>query len=415
MATPNGLYQEVFQKIFAVTRPIKLRKSAVTRLALVVTGLIGAHSCVIGQIAEELADLELTKASEAAHIERRLRRTLRDQRLTPETCYEPLVREVIDWFTPLWEERQVRLIVDESSQDERVHLFRISLAYWGGAVPLVWALWPQNQAQEPGTYWTHVDAVLRRVAALLPRGLDVVVLADRAYDIPAFVDRITAWGWHWLVRCKAHGTLRLRDRQGREEAVAAVIARVLPHPDTRWKGQRAIFKAAGWRSAHLVAVWERGAKEPLVTLSDLPCRWEVHALYDERFWIEPSFRTEKSHGWQWEANRVVGIERQQVLLTAMAWATLIVLCLGRPAAQERLDQQVHRARQRVQRQRQPAQPQPARASLFTLGWHRAHRWLYSHLVAPLCWLLDQITAPSWNTRWQQSQAHLFLFYQTVRL
>lgn len=415
MATRNGLYQEVFQKIFAVTRPIQLRKSAVTRLALLVTGIMAARSCVVGQVAGELADLDLTKAREAAHIERRLRRTLRDPRLRPETCYEPVLRGVIDWFTPLGQERQVTLIVDESSQDARVHLFRVSLAYWGTAVPLVWALWPQNQAQEPGTYWTQVDAVLERVAALLPRGLEVVVVADRDYDIPPFIDRIAARGWHWLVRCKATSSLRLRDPHGHEAGVAEVIARVLPHPDTRWKGRRLLFKAAGWRTANLVAVWARGYKEPLVTLSDLPCRWEVHGIYDARFWIEPSFRNDKSRGWQWEANHVATIERQQVLLTAMAWATLLVLCLGRTAAHTHLQRQVQRAHQRVRRHRPPAKPQPARASLFTLGWHHAHRWLYQQVVAPVRWLLDEITAPSWNSRWQQSQAHLLLFLQTVRL
>lgn len=415
MATPNGLYQEVFQKIWMITRAIALRKSAVTRLALLVTGIMGARSCVIGQIAGELADLELTNASEAAHIERRLRRTLRDGRLRPETCYEPVLRSVIDWFTPLSQERQVTLIVDESSQDERVHLFRISLAYWGTALPLVWAVWPQNQTQTQGSYWTHVDTVLRRVAALLPRGLEVVVVADRDYDIPPFIDRIAAWGWHWLVRCKAHSSLRLRDRHGHEASVAVVMAHVLPHPDTRWKGRRSVFKRAGWRTANLVAVWARGYKEPLVTLSDLPGRWEVHGLYDARFWIEPSFRTDKSRGWQWEANHVAQIERQQVLLTAMAWATLLTLCLGRADAQVHLQRHVRRAHQRVDRQRPPATPQPARASLFTLGWHRAHRWLYQHVFAPVRWLLDDITAPSWNHQCQQSQAHLFLFLQTVRL
>jgi hypothetical protein len=413
-ATPE-LYQEVFQKITAVTRASGLSKHPRRRLAWVVTGIIGARSCGGAAIARELYALGVTRASGPDSVARTVRRILGDRRLRPETCYEPVLRDAIDWFSPLWDQRSVVLIVDESSQDERVHLFRVSLAYWGGALPLVWALWPQNERQAPGTYWQQVDRVLARVAALLPRGLDVVVVADRAYDIPPFIDRIAAYGWHWLVRCKAKGTVRYRVGDGREAPLSERIAREVGTPGRRWKARVQVFKEAGWREASVVAVWAPQAEEPLVTLSDLPPRWDVHAAYDSRFWTEPGFRNDKSQGWQWEDNRVTGIERQNVLLTAMAWATLLVLCLGRAEAQDRLDAQLPRAQKRLARGRSPAKPQPARESLFTLGWHVAHRWLYHNARGHLRWLLDAISLLSWSNRWFQSQARLFIFFQTVRL
>ena len=413
-ATPE-LYQEVFQKITAETRARGLGKHPRRRLAWVTTGIIGAHSCVLAAMAKELYALGVTRATSAESVERTLRRILRDTRLTPETCYEPVLRSVIDWFSLLWNQRYLVLIVDESSQDERVHLFRVSLAYWGGALPLVWALWPQNHAQPEGTYWQKVDAVLARVAALLPRGLEVLVVADRAYDIPPFVDRIAARDWHWLVRCKANGSVCYQNWQGREEPLRERITREVGAPGRRWKARGKVFKEAGWREASVVAVWEPTAKEPLVTLSDLPPRWELHAGYDGRFWTEPGFRNDKSAGWQWEDNRVEDIAHQNVLLTAMAWATLTVLCLGRAEAQRRLQTQLPRARKRLTRDRSPAKPQPARDSLFTLGWHVAHRWLYRTTHVHLRWLLDEISPLSWTARWFQSQARLFIFFQTVRL
>lgn len=412
-ATPE-LYQEVFQKITEVMGQQGLGKHARRRLSWVTTGIIGAKNCVLAAIARELHALGVSKASEPAAVERTLRRILNDPRLRASTCYEPVLRGAIDWFSLLLQDRYLVLIVDESSQDERVHLFRVSLAYWGGALPLVWALWEQNQRLEPGTYWQKVDEVLRRVAALLPRGLEVIVVADRAYDIPPFVDRLAAYDWHWVVRCKANGSLRCRDRLDREEGLQARLARVVRAPGARWKGQLDVFKDAGWRAVSVVAVWEPRAKEPLVTLSDLPPRWDLHAFYDGRFWTEPGFRNDKSHGWQWEENQVEGIERQEVLLTAMAWATLVVLCLGRAEAQRHLAQQDTRAGKRVERGRSPAKPQPARESLFTLGCHAAHRWLYRTAHPDLSWLLDDISLLSWSDRFFQAQARLFLRYQTVR-
>ena len=41
---------------------------------------------------------------------------------------------------------------------------------------------------EDGEYWRRMDAVLDRAAACVPAGLDVILTADRAFDIPPFVD-----------------------------------------------------------------------------------------------------------------------------------------------------------------------------------------------------------------------------------
>lgn len=68
-----------------------------------------------------------------------MRRTLNDLRLQAATCYEPLVPAVLAEPALLQGRRHLTLIVDESTQEERTHLLRVSLAYWGGALPLAWA------------------------------------------------------------------------------------------------------------------------------------------------------------------------------------------------------------------------------------------------------------------------------------
>ena len=78
------------------------------------------------------------------------------------------------------------LIVDESSKAEELHLLRLSLAYLGTSL-LSFAT---------GQYWAEVDALLTDAAAIVPTDLAAVVVADRAYDVPAFVDRVAAHGWH---------------------------------------------------------------------------------------------------------------------------------------------------------------------------------------------------------------------------
>ena len=94
--------------------------------------------------------------------------------------------------------------------------------------------------------------MLDHAAAVLPTDLIVIVVADRAYDVPAFIDCITARNWHWIVRCKANGSLRFRDRAGHEHALRDLVRQHLPGPGRCWKSRGQVFKA-------LMQLHERGS------------------------------------------------------------------------------------------------------------------------------------------------------------
>jgi hypothetical protein len=413
MPAQAELYAVVERKLQEVLVGEGLRITTVRRLALLIVGLIGAQSSVVSRMATGLWEAGVSTA-ERLSILRRLRRSLCDRRLTAATCYEPAVRTLVDWAGLQQRATPVILALDESSQDERVHLLRVSLTYWGTALPLAWTIWPQNVAQEDGAYWTQLDQVLDRTAGLVPAGLEVVMTADRAFDIAPFVDRLAARAWHWVIRLKAEGTHRFVDHQGREHSLRALIHRHVAAPGQRWKARGQIFKGAGWRAASVVAVWAPGAKERLVVITDLPPRWEVLRQYDRRFWIETGFRTDKSSGWQWEANQVADLDRQRRLLVAMAWASLLVLLLGLAEARTCLAAVTATTRQPLAHRRPPT-PQPARESLFSLGLRIARRWLARTAPPTFSWRLSRLASASWTARWRQAQSHRFLFSQSVPL
>lgn len=413
MPAQAELYAVVVSKLQEVLRGEGVRITTIRRLALLIAGLVSAQSSVVSRMASGLWVAGVGTA-ERMSILRRLRRTLRDRRVTADTCYEPAVRTLIHWAELQRWGKPAILALDESSQDDRIHLLRVSLTYWGTAIPLAWEIWPQNVALDAGEYWRRMDLVLARTAGLLPDGLHVIMTADRAFDIPPFVERIAARGWHWVVRLKAEGANRFQDHQGREHSLRALIHRHVAAPGQRWKARGRIFKGAGWCTASLIAVWASGAKERLVVITDLPPRWQVLAHYDRRFWIEPGFRTDKSSGWQWEANHVADLDRQNRLLVAMAWATLLVLCLGLAEARTCLAAVTAATQQRPGHRRTP-KPQPARESLFTLGLRIARRWLARTSLPSFLWLLSHLAAPSWTSLWRQAQSHRLLFSQTVPL
>lgn len=419
MPASNPLYHEIRTHIRRHCPEADVPVSAADRLALLVTGLLAAQSCVLTKVAIELAVLRLTAALVVESIGRRLRRTLNDPALTAAQCYTPLLPRVLGWTGPASAGQRITLILDESSHTDHIHLFRLSLPYRGGAIPLAWAVWEQNVALPDGTYWQEVDAVLATVAGLLPPGAEVVVVGDRAFAVPALLDRLAARGWHWVLRLTTTGSHRFCPDGGTELALSTAVQRHLGRPGTRWRTRGELFKDAGWRAVGLVGVWAVGSKESLVVITDLPPTWAVLRLYDRRLGcphgaIEPGFRNDKSRGWQWERSQVRGVAHHRVLLVALAWATLVALCLGAGEAAG----QVRRLAQRPARWRagrwRCAKPQPARESLFTLGLGQARHWLYGTTRRAWRWRLPDLDAPSWTAEWRLHQALRFIFGTPVR-
>lgn len=402
MSAHLPLFHDVLERI-SLTVPT-VRKTGRVRLALLITGILAAHSCVQVAVAEELFHLDLTRAHSLDSIGRRLRRILGDARLDPVTCYEPAIRAIVDWDAVRSATGQIVLILDESTADDRIHLLRIALAYRGGALPLVWAAWEQNVAQPTGFYWQTMDTLLARVAALLPPDLSVIVLADRAYDIPPMLDRLAARGWHWVLRLKAKGSTRFLDVQGREQPVRVLLGHRLRKRGWRCKARGKLFKDAGWREVSIVGLWAMREDAALVIISDLPATYALLVRYRQRFWIEPSFRNDKRAGWHWEDCQVRELAHQQVLLLALAWATLITLCLGCERAEQALEEQTRRPARR---------PQPARFSLFTLGLQVLRAFIHHPDRWHLRWRLPALDAPSWNDQWLTLQRRQLLG-QTVR-
>jgi hypothetical protein len=313
-----------------------------------------------------------------------------------------VVRAWVDWDAVRAGPEPAVLIVDESSKAEQVHLLRVSLAYRGGSLPLAWRVWRQNVPLPRGAYGAQLRAVLAEAAGIVPPDVAVVVTADRAYDVPLFVDAVAAQGWAWVVRAKARSTLRWRDHQGAEQELRGVLARRVGRPGQRWKAHGQVFKKAGWRAASVVGYWAPGQQEPLVVLTSLPPQWTVLARYGRRFWIEPGFRSDKSKGWHWEDSQITDLTHQERLLLGMAWASLLVLCLGAQAAAAQVQAAAQPGALR------PGRPRAARESLFSLGVRWLRRWTYQPTALTPQWRLDALGAPAWGVQWRAVQAQRVL-------
>jgi len=385
----SELYHQVYQLLAESVDP-RISASSLERLTLLVIGIIKAEQSSPARIAKALDKLGLTQASPES-IERRIRRIENDPSLQAASCVHPFARARLQFSRA----DRLLLIIDPTTQNERVVMLTVSVWYRGRALPLAWAIWPAQQPLTDAGFWERVAALLQIVAELLPYGVPVVWLADRAFGSPAFIDLLAPYGWDYVVRVQNH--TRFRDQQGYEFQIAALVGQ----PNRRTKRSGQVFKKRGWRWASVVAFWGQRHRSPLCLVTSLPPRWAVIALYRRRYPIEALFRHYKSYGWQWELGQVTDLDHLERLLVGMALATWLALLVGTQVAAELLAEPTTGQRR--------TRPWVGKQSLFTLGLHRLDCWLHGATDRLLAWTLADWEAPNWSTQITGHHARAFVF------
>jgi hypothetical protein len=361
------------------------------RLALLVTGIIGARHASPAQVASALQRLGVS-AVQPESIERRIRRLENDPHLTAALCVHPFAQAYLRWGKPA----QLVLLLDSTTQDERVVLLSVSVWYRGRALPLAWAVWAANTPLTGPRFWQRVATLLKVVAPLLPAQVPVIWVADRAFGTPTFTDLLTPHGWHFVVRVQ--GQTRCRDRVGHEQRLSYLVRRVRQ----RAKLRGGVFKKAGWRQLSVLVFWGRRHRTPLCLVSDLAPAWSLVALYRRRAPTEALFRHYKSYGWQWEQGQVTNLSHLEHLLVGMALATWLVVMLGAQVAQQALNRPPTGARH--------TRPYLGKFSLFTLGLQQAQGWFVGHALPPRRWSLPDWQAPDWQIQIRTHHAFAFVFH-----
>jgi hypothetical protein len=380
MTAAASVYQQIYVWLEDYL-PATVDPSTRQRLALLVTGMLQAKHASPARIARAAQQLGLSHAS-AESIERRVRRFENDPEVSIASCLHPLVRQRL---AKLHTDR-LYVLLDPTTQEDRVVMVAVALWYRGRALPLAWAVWPANTPLQEDRFWKRIASLLDTVKELLPRGVDVVWLADRAFGTPAFTDLVEARGWDYIVRVQDQTRCQL----GAAPTAATPtheVRRLVRMAGQRFKGRGRLFKKRGWRQASVVVYWGARYEGPLCLVSNLRPRWELLAWYKRRFPIEALFRDGKSHGWQWEQGQVVDLAHVERLLVAMALATWVVLCAGTQAAAQWLARRVSGRR---------SVPWIGKRSLFQLGLDRVQALLSGGCSEPLEWALTEWDAPNWQ-------------------
>lgn len=380
---------EVYQGVYRLLQGClseAIDESSRMRLALLVTGMIGAKNASPARIASALHKMGLRDAKPES-LERQVRRIENDTEISAAICFHPFAR----WRLLYGKPRRVFLIVDPTSQED--HIFMVSVAIWyrGRALPLAWTTWEANTPLTGKRFWERIEELLTLVSELLPKDLPVICLADRAFGTPAFTDLVTKRGWHYVVRVQGHTVCQ--DVVGK----TCRVDKLVQNTGQRAKMTGKVFKSKGWRTASVVVFWDGRYRAPLCLVSDLPPDWNLIEYYRRRYPIEAMFRDYKSSGWQWEKGQVKDPDHMERLLVGMALATWIVLCIGSQVAHEILSQPSSGKRF--------TRPYEGKFSIFTLGLERLLHCLIGNLPFNPSWLLLDWEAKNWQTQIRSHHAY----------
>ena len=242
-----------------------------------------ARHCHSGKLAA-VAPGDTTPAA----TQRRLERTLANDRLDPDTAWPQLAHAVLAG----WAGGPIVLILDETPNHNDLRCLKLTPAYRKRALP-VWSVC-YGLGGPPEPMPELVVGLLRRAAACLPEAAQVTLLADRGLAWPQVVDACHDLGWHFVIRLQ--GQTRVRTVDGRESSAADLA----PRPGTRWWGDAEVFKTSGWRTARVAACWERDSDGPWLLVSDRPDGARLFRRYATRTWTEELFRDDKSSGFHGE-------------------------------------------------------------------------------------------------------------------
>jgi hypothetical protein len=285
-------------------------------LCLLAFGLFAVGSAQLTHIAARLP-LCINVASAV----QRLERLVKNPHIDTDLAYAPLARMVLSRFAG----GKVRLILDATQINGRVHLLFAAAAYRGRALPIAWNA---IQMKNGTSSFPEQVRLLDRVAALIPPNAQVILLGDREYGTVNLMNYCFEHNWRFCLRIK--GARALSDRNGQTKTACASAKAAGLAPGGRcFLSYLSLPKLPG-RTVNLACGWSQEGRDydPWFLLTDLPADPYVLSLYRVRFHIEEMFRDFKEFGFRLEQTRIKMAERISRLLVGICIAYVWLLGTG---------------------------------------------------------------------------------------
>ena len=269
---------------------------------------------------------------------RRLERWINSKKVDCAAIMGPYAR----WYFGQIENQTVYIILDFTTKNDKFLIAMISALQGKRTVPLYWTIGLANTKGVSRNALAH--QALRQVAEWVPKDKKVVFIADREFRSKEYRKIISKeLKWNFVLRLSADkthlffadGSPLPKDRFTllQKEEKDGTISNYCPLNKLKIKEGEAYYFSSIRLTAtkdgpyQVAAVWEKGAKEAWLLVSDLPDPTILPKIYAKRWAIESTFRDLKSYGFDLEASRIKDMQRFNRLLIgitlAYGWAVRI--------------------------------------------------------------------------------------------
>ena len=282
-------------------------------LALACWGLIIQEQCQLSRMAEALPEWGVFNT-----VRQRLKRWISNSRIgVTSACYE--------WIGWVWSSCQFSrpvLLVDETKLSDRLAVMRVSLAFEGRAIPLLWRCYYASSAMDYPQQGQVllIYGLVAHVLSALPSHVRPLVQMDRGLaNSSAMLRALKALKVDFLVRVKA--TSRFTSRRGHSQ----LLHQMVKYGETV-AAHGTLFGRDHQITGSIYLTWELSQAEAWCLFSNDP-HLAGHR-YALRWWQEESFKDLKSGGWQWHTSHVRCPLCMERLILVMAISYAWMLSLG---------------------------------------------------------------------------------------
>lgn len=249
--------------------------------------------------------------------QRRVRRWLNNARINVHRLYKPLIQAAL----ADWSEDCLYLSLDTSLFWEEYCLIRVAVVYRGRALPVAWRVLHHRSAM---VSFVDYQAVLQQASSCLPKGVKVILLADRGFVHTDLMRALTKqWHWHYRIRLKKD-TWVWRKGKGWTQLKAFHFQR----------GEALCFhnvylhKEHWYGPVHMAFGRNNVNGEFWAIVSDEPTTLQTFFEYGLRFDIEETFLDDQSNGWNMQESEIRSVCALSRLWFILALATLYVTAQG---------------------------------------------------------------------------------------
>jgi hypothetical protein len=325
MSSRLAILQAFTRQLHLLLPGVRCTRTAV--LALLVVGLLYSGTIALPRIAAAVP----VPASHAS-TERRLRRWLANAAVDPHALSRAVLAE--------WANRDLLLVFDPSPLTNRATMLVLGVVVRHRVLPLVSRTVPQQAGRWATSQNDLMIRLMDEVAAALPPGVTVTLVADRQMSGVALLDACRTLGWHVVVRLNG-GAKKTVYWRAAPDAVPQSVATLVTGPGQRWQCEGLIFPGRKARPGWLTIWWQVGADAPWLLISDRPGGGDRIREYRRRARCEATYEDLKQRGFNLERSKLRDLVRVERLLLAVHlaywWGTRLGLRVIRQGQRRRYD------------------------------------------------------------------------------